>query len=480
MQKKDKESWQKNNRDKIKSPQPNKTKTSNFEQFQKTTKLVLKAQMPNTKMLPTPNKEPSKEAAVNIITITPNNKKKLTTIFPRKKELTMTKKKGLVDKEFPRVEEITASDEELLEATKVIEREEEEKIKQKEGAKYKVVTVEAGRDALTVKPTLDAERTGARPKVSKIVVKEGAKYKVVTFKAGRDAMAVKPSLEAERTGARPKVAKIVVTKSVTEPKPANQKNDSSDEEFLQATLELEHLQLEDHAQEEALHVVHHQGGDHQDAKQPEEGVQGAQQVPDPELPLRMMQSHPDRNQGLREGHHSQARHGPGDHPVGGGHHHVRDQGEEVDHQHQEEATGVPGSPPPSLSPARSQRTPPNSRMTPEVSRKRIICTPLWKRKSMLRRSSLSTGKKKKPTSTSTPSKPSTARKSPDITSNTTTARMLMSTSTEKTSPGSKLPRNVTNIGLPLHEQSMIASTSDRPTDVAGNPDQPMDRKQRMV
>ena len=93
--------------------------------------------MPNTKMLPTP----SKEAAVNIITITPNNKKKLTTIFPRKKELTMTKKKGLLAKEFPRAEEITASDEELLEATKVIEREEEEKMKQKEGAKYKVAGV---------------------------------------------------------------------------------------------------------------------------------------------------------------------------------------------------------------------------------------------------------------------------------------------------------------------------------------------------
>ena len=41
----------------------------------------------------------------------------------------MTKKKGLVAKEFPRVEEITASDEELLEATKVIE------MKQKEGAR---------------------------------------------------------------------------------------------------------------------------------------------------------------------------------------------------------------------------------------------------------------------------------------------------------------------------------------------------------
>ena len=53
---KDTESWQKISRDKIKSPQPNKTKTSNFEQFQKTPKLVLKAQMPTTKMIPTPRK----------------------------------------------------------------------------------------------------------------------------------------------------------------------------------------------------------------------------------------------------------------------------------------------------------------------------------------------------------------------------------------------------------------------------------------
>ena len=108
---------------------------------------------------------------------------------------------------------------------------------------------------MAVKPTLEAERTGARPKVAKIVVKEGAKYNVVTVEAGRDAMAVKSTLEAESTGARPKVNKIVVTKSVTEAKPPNQKNDSSDEEFLQATLELEHLQLDNHAQEEALNVV---------------------------------------------------------------------------------------------------------------------------------------------------------------------------------------------------------------------------------
>ena len=154
--------------------------------------------MPNTKMIPTPIKEPNKEAAINITTITPNNKKKLTTIFPRKKELTrvtMTKKKSLVAKEFPRVEDKTTSDEELLEATQVIEREEEEKRKQKEGAKYKVATVEAGRDAMAVKPPLEAERAGARPKV-----------------------------------------KPVVNRRVTAAKPPNQKNDSSDEEFLQATL----------------------------------------------------------------------------------------------------------------------------------------------------------------------------------------------------------------------------------------------------
>ena len=88
--------------------------------------------MATPKMIPTPSKEPSKEAATNI---THSNKKKLTAIIPSKKELTrvtMTKKKSSVAKEFPEVEENSARDEELLDATRVMKREEEEK-KKKEG-----------------------------------------------------------------------------------------------------------------------------------------------------------------------------------------------------------------------------------------------------------------------------------------------------------------------------------------------------------
>ena len=62
-------------------------------------------------------------------------------------------------------------------------------------------------------------------------------------------------------------------------------------------------------------MVHRQGGVHQDAQQQEEGVQEAWQVLDLIPSLRMTLSHLDGNQGLREGHPSQATHGPGDHPV---------------------------------------------------------------------------------------------------------------------------------------------------------------------
>ena len=87
----------------------------------------------------------------------------------------------------------------------------------------------------------------------------------------------------------------------------------------------------------------HYEGEHHGHPHHEEGAQEARQVPNLKLSLRMTKSHPDRTQGWKEGQTKLARHGHGDHPVGGGHHHVRDQG--VGGDHQEGATGVTGSPP---------------------------------------------------------------------------------------------------------------------------------------
>ena len=142
-------------------------------------------------------------------------------------------------------------------------------------------------------------------------------------------------------------------------------------------------------------MVHQQVGDHQDANQDEGDEHDDWQVPDLKPSLRMTVSHPDGNQGPKGGKPSQAEHGPGDHPAGGGHHHVHDQddqNEEEDDQHEDDTTEVQDSPTPSpRTPPSTRRTPPNSRRTPEA--KRIVCTPLWKRKSLLRMSSSSTGKK---------------------------------------------------------------------------------------
>ena len=55
----------------------------------------------------------------------------------------------------------------------------------------------------------------------------------------------------------------------------------------------------------------------------------------------------------------------------------------------------------------------------------------------------------------------------------------MSTSTERASPGSQMPRKSIYIVKTLHAQSMTARASDRPTEVAGDPDQPKEGIKRM-
>ena len=142
---------QKLQRDKIKSPQPNNTIKGNLKQFQITNHLVL----PTPKMQSATTREASMKAAsdttptpttmeeVTIITpaagkeesivTTPTSKKKVTTIFVMKKAkamVPMTKRPVKKVKEAPKKEEVNTSDEELLEAAKVLEKGQEDRKKQ--------------------------------------------------------------------------------------------------------------------------------------------------------------------------------------------------------------------------------------------------------------------------------------------------------------------------------------------------------------
>ena len=230
-------------------------------------------------------------------------------------------------------------------------------------------------------------------------------------------------------------------------------------------------------------MVHQQGGVHQDDAKDEGDDQEDWEVPDLKPSLRMTVSHPEGNQGPKGRKPSQTEHGQGDHPANGGGQDVHDQDdqkeEEEDHRKdvQEEVQGSPTPlqrTPPSTS---SRRTPPNSRKTPEA--RRVVCTPLWKRKSLQRMSSSSTGKKQKPRkkATLTPkcmsqsSSPTSASPDPIIAYTTTTPSNQMSTSTERTCPGSQMPRNNIIIAKTLYAQKKKARTSAEPTEVVTKPDQ---------
>ena len=80
-------------------------------------------------------------------------------------------------------------------------------------------------------------------------------------------------------------------------------NDSSDEDILNAVIELEHLKLREAVREPlaggAQQVEHHQG-DHHGAHHQEKGVKGDWQVLDPILSPRMLKSIPGRNQRWKE------------------------------------------------------------------------------------------------------------------------------------------------------------------------------------
>ena len=155
----------------------------------------------------------------------------------------------------------------------------------------------------------------------------------------------------------------------------------SDEDILKAVLELEHLRLREAGAGGAVHGEHPQG-DHHEANGQDEGVDGVLEVPYQTLSPRVLKSIPGRIQRCKEGEEGQEAHGQDHLPAGGGQHHGDDQEEGAD-QDQEVERGVPGSP----------TSPPSPRMTPDKAGPRVICTPLWKRKSQQKRSSSFQSKK---------------------------------------------------------------------------------------
>ena len=171
----------------------------------------------------------------------------------------------VASKPFTAEKEITTSDEELLEVTKMIEAEQEakEKAMKENEALTKERAAMVAENTMTARPT--PRNTGARPKLPNPV-------------PSNQAMATKPTLLAVG-------------------------NDSSDEELLAAVINLEHLQLtkaksETHEGGEQ-HGAHQQGG-HQAVHLQEEQAEGAWQVLDQPPSPGMMKSHPGRNQRWKE------------------------------------------------------------------------------------------------------------------------------------------------------------------------------------
>ena len=440
--------------------------------------------MPNLVQSQEPAKKTSMEGAITTNcessqASTPSSMKKKTTIFPRKRVLPMPKRKGRVAV-APAHAEVTISDEELLMVTKMIEEEElaktMKKIQEDEAAQGGGRTTMVAENTMGVKPP-PPKQNGAMPKLPTPVpskrimaVKPAAKELAQTLKkknhqddevaqgGGRAAMVAENTMDVKpppprKTGARPKLPTTAPSQKIMAAKPANQQvgNDSSDEDILKAVLELEHLRLREAGAGGAVHGEHPQG-DHHEANGQDEGVDGVLEVPDQTLSPRVLKSIPGRIQRCKEGEEGQEAHGQDHLPAGGGQHHGDDQEEGVDHD-QEVERGVPDGP----------TSPPSPRMTPDKARPRVICTPLWKRKSQQRRSSSFQSKKniKKTGSmlrspTSSPTTPATA------------ASIVSTTSQQKQSSTCPMPRMDTNIHPPLYAQPQSASTSRRTIEQAGN------------
>ena len=192
--------------------------------------------------------------------------------------------------------------------------------------------------------------------------------------------------------------------------------------------------------------------------------QGACLISDQKLSLRMMENHPDGKQEWKEGSNGQARHGPGAPQAQGGHHHVR---EEEQGRGEEGAKGAirgllsPSST--SMSAGSSSQTT-GTPKTPGKKPPRLVVSPLWKRKSVARKSSSfrspraairrmsQVGRQVSPSSQAVVSKMSASNIS---------YMSVMSPTPMEACPGSTKPHNVSLVYTPYHpEQS--ASSIDRP------------------
>jgi hypothetical protein len=180
----------------------------------------------------------------------------------------------------------------------------------------------------------------------------------------------------------------------------------SDEEWMEAAMVLEQMEL---GVEEEVHE--HQANHNQEGDKEVDGNQGCQMkgirqveanlskqeachIPDQKLSFRMVKNHPERNQEWKERHDGQAGRvrGQGRLQVQGVHHHVQEGEQAIE---ETGAWGPPGSLPPlpsspSTSGGSSTSSPPTPRKqqkTPGSRPPRVVVTPLWKRKSMYRKSS---------------------------------------------------------------------------------------------
>jgi hypothetical protein len=413
-------SGQKQPRDKKNTPVPKMTTHVNLQMFQKLNQQVLEVPMPAEEMPgTTPPSMTTQEAA---ITNTGAIRKKVTTIFVKKKVetkqkkthkvATATTKTAICKKVVPtQAVEATTSDEELLEATLSIELEEVRKDKEKADSDEEFLqAAESFENLQILEAKVDNEQPEDEVEVPKL------------------------NLKVEQHG--------------------------------------DHHHRSDHGDNP------HQG-DHHDHPHQEEGAKITRMTTFQKLSPRVTESQPAGNHEWKEGSQYLEGHEEGDLQAGGDHHHARDQGAEgADGAAQQGgARGVTRSTPPSpTSPTRSTTTPPGSPMTPRsssTSGARLTCTPLWKKKSMERRMSSSQGKSKR---SSKKKGPSQQRSPADTTASrtllsasapsTSTSKYQMSPTPEKARPGPELPRKSLNIEQTFHAQKQSANTSSNPTDVA--------------
>jgi hypothetical protein len=294
--------------------------------------------------------------------------------------------------------------------------------------------------------------------------------------------------ETQKVGKKDKEGEAlsVTGKDVTGDMPPYLLDSDSDEELMMATLELEHLQLANPNQGEPAVEAHHQGGGHHGDQHHEVGVR---QVPNLKPSLEITESYLEGTQGWKGEQLRQAAHSPGGHQ-GGAHHREQDEGEGGDHRQQEEGAvgGTPTPPTPTCSP----RTPPNTRMTqeqssPPSSSRRVICTPLWKRKAKARLSSSSSSaaknkNKKRKSQISTPSSTPTPASMSTTTSSRSSSQLRELSDPREVCPGSISPPANTVTNCHISPQQLCqepAKTSTKPTEMAGDSGQSQARINRM-